>query len=57
MENVNQKRLFVASCLAIYGYIFRGQQIPVTERVSSGVSYKEMLRNVGAPFTILERSF
>jgi len=39
--------------LAIYGYIFWGQQIPETERVSSGVTYKEMLRNVGAPFTII----
>ena len=39
--------------LAIYGYIFWGQQIPETERVSSGVTYKEMLRNVGAPYTII----
>ena len=39
--------------LAIYGYIFWGQQIPETERVSSGVTYKEMLRNVGAPLTII----
>jgi MFS family permease len=39
--------------LAIYGYIFWGQQISETERVSSGVTYKEMLRNVGAPFTII----
>ena len=38
--------------LAIYGYLFLGQKIPETERVSSGVSYKEMMRNVGAPFTI-----
>ncbi len=38
--------------LAIYGFLFFGQKIPETERVASGVSYKEMLRNVGAPFTI-----
>lgn len=39
--------------LAIYGFMFYGQKIPETERVSSGVSYKEMLKNVGAPFTII----
>ena len=39
--------------LAIYGVLFFGQKIPETERVSSGVSYKEMMRNVGAPFTII----
>ncbi len=38
--------------LAIYGFMFLGQKIPETERVSSGVSYKEMMRNVGAPVTI-----
>ncbi|MCP3929102.1 MAG: MFS transporter [Bacteroidetes bacterium] len=38
--------------LAIYGFMFFGQKIPETERVASGVSYKEMLRNIGAPFTI-----
>ena len=38
--------------LAIYGFLFLGQKIPETERVSTGVSYKEMMRNVGAPFTI-----
>jgi MFS family permease len=38
--------------LAIYGFLFLGQNIPETERVSTGVSYKEMMRNVGAPFTI-----
>jgi MFS family permease len=38
--------------LAIYGFMFLGQKIPETERVSSGVTYKEMMRNVGAPFTI-----
>jgi hypothetical protein len=39
--------------LAIYGFLFFGQKIPETERVSSGVSYKEMMRNVGAPYTII----
>ncbi|HEY0743858.1 MAG TPA: MFS transporter [Chryseosolibacter sp.] len=39
--------------LALYGYMFFGQNIPETERVSSGVSYKDMLKNVGAPITIL----
>ena len=39
--------------LAIYGYLFFGTAIPETERVSSGVSYKDMLKNVGAPFTII----
>ncbi len=38
--------------LAIYGYLFFGQKIPETERVTTGVSYKEMMRNVGAPVTI-----
>ncbi len=38
--------------LAIYGFLFFGQKIPETERVTSGVSYKEMLRNIGAPVTI-----
>ncbi len=39
--------------LAIYGFLFLGQKIPETERVTSGVSYKEMMRNIGAPFTII----
>ncbi len=39
--------------LAIYGYLFFGQVIPETERVSSGVSYKDMFKNVAAPFTII----
>lgn len=38
--------------LGIYGFLFFGQKIPETERVSTGVSYKEMMRNVGAPITI-----
>ena len=39
--------------LACYGYLFFGQEIPETERVSSGVTYKEMLKNIAAPVTIL----
>ena len=38
--------------LALYGFLFFGQAIPETERVATGVSYKEMMRNVGAPVTI-----
>ncbi len=38
--------------LAIYGFLFFGQNIPETERVTTGVSYKEMMRNIGAPVTI-----
>jgi MFS family permease len=38
--------------LAIYGFLFFGQKIPETERVASGVTYKEMMRNVAAPITI-----
>ncbi|QGY42335.1 MFS transporter [Maribellus comscasis] len=38
--------------LVLYGFLFFGQKIPETERVTSGVSYKEMMRNVGAPVTI-----
>lgn len=39
--------------LAIYGYLFFGVNIPDTERVSMGTTYKEMLTNVSAPFTIV----
>ena len=39
--------------LVIYGFLFYGQKIPETERVTSGVSYKEMMRNIGAPYTII----
>lgn len=39
--------------LALYGYLFYGQSIPETERVTTGVTYKEMFRNLAAPFTIL----
>ena len=39
--------------LAIYGFLFFGQTIPETERVGSGVTYKEMMRNIGAPYTII----
>ena len=38
--------------LIVYGILFFGQKIPETERVATGVSYKEMMRNVGAPYTI-----
>jgi len=38
--------------LAIYGFMFFKQTIPETERVATGVTYKEMMRNVGAPITI-----
>lgn len=38
--------------LAIYGVLFFGQKIPETERVTTGVTYKEMMRNIGAPYTI-----
>lgn len=39
--------------LFAYGYLFLGQEIPETERVASGVSYKDMLKNVSAPYTII----
>lgn len=39
--------------LALYGYLFFGQPIPETERVSSGVTYRDMFRNIAAPATIL----
>ncbi len=39
--------------LFIYGYLFFDQVIPETERVTSGVSFKDMLKNVSAPVTIL----
>lgn len=39
--------------LGLYGYLFMGQTIPETERVSSGVSYTDMLKNVAAPITII----
>lgn len=39
--------------LALYGFLFFGQNIPETERVTTGVSYKDMLKNVGAPITII----
>jgi len=38
--------------LAIYGYLFFNERIPETERVASGATYKDMMRNVGAPYTI-----
>ncbi|MEX0980865.1 MAG: MFS transporter [Bacteroidales bacterium] len=39
--------------LAIYGFLFLGQKIPETERVTSGVSYKGMLDAIGAPVTVI----
>jgi hypothetical protein len=39
--------------LVAYGYLFFGQAIPETERVTTGVSYKDMLKNVAAPVTII----
>ncbi len=39
--------------LGIYGYLFFGQTIPDTERVISGASYKQMVKNVAAPYTII----
>lgn len=38
--------------LALYGFLFFRQDIPETERVTTGVTYKEMMQNVGAPYTI-----
>ncbi len=39
--------------LALYGYLFLGQHIPETERVATGVSYRDMFRSLGAPYAIL----
>jgi MFS family permease len=39
--------------LALYGWLFLGETIPETERVTSGVSYRDMFRHVGAPVTII----
>ncbi|WP_075590555.1 MFS transporter [Labilibacter marinus] len=39
--------------LAIYGFLFMGQKIPETERVSSGITYKGMLDATGAPVTLI----
>jgi len=39
--------------LALYGYLFFGQVIPETERVTTGVTYREMFKNLAAPITIL----
>lgn len=39
--------------IALYGMWFFGQNIPETERVSSGVTYKSMLGSIGAPVTII----
>ena len=57
MDNLNLSWQVLTSLLfiplALYGYLFFGQKIPETERVASGVSYKDMLKNVGAPYTII----
>jgi len=39
--------------IAIYGLLFYGQKIPETERVASGVTYKGMLKAIGAPVTLI----
>ncbi|MBI9064466.1 MAG: MFS transporter [Marinilabiliaceae bacterium] len=39
--------------LLTYGYLFFGQRIPETERVTNGVSYKAMLKATGAPIILL----
>ena len=56
MDTMNLPWQVLVSLLFIplfaYGFLFFGQKIPETERVKSGVSYKEMMRNVGAPYTI-----
>lgn len=39
--------------IAIYGVLFIGQKIPETERVASGVTYKGMLKAIGAPVTLI----
>ena len=39
--------------LALYGWLFFGETVPETERVASGVSYRDMFRNTGAPCTII----
>ncbi len=39
--------------LAMYGILFLGQKIPETERVSSGVTYKQMLDAIGAPVVVI----
>jgi len=39
--------------IALYGLILLGQKIPETERVASGITYKEMVGAIGAPVTII----
>ena len=57
MDQLNLSWLVLTSMLFIplvmYGFLFFGQKIPETERVLSGVSYKDMLKNVAAPITII----
>lgn len=57
MDTLDMSWHFLAGALfiplAIYGFLFFGEKIPETERVTSGVSYKGMLKNVAAPYTII----
>ena len=39
--------------IALYGIWFFGQNIPETERVARGVTYRGMLDSIGAPITII----
>lgn len=39
--------------IALYGVLLLGQKIPETERVASGVTYREMLAAIGAPVTLI----
>ena len=39
--------------IALYGVLLLGQKIPETERVTSGVTYREMLAAIGAPVTLI----
>jgi len=39
--------------IALYGVLLIGQRIPETERVASGVTYREMLAAIGAPVTLI----
>ena len=39
--------------IALYGIWFFGQNIPETERVARGVTYRGMLDSIGAPVTII----
>lgn len=47
------KMLFVLIPTLAYGYLLLGQAFPATERVTSGVSYGEMWRELGRPLFLL----